>query len=131
MVQVAGVEIVPTKAISADVTLGKAIEFLLSENLPMLMVVDAAEKIIGVVSETRLLAAAFDTPLQTDPVSLHIERKFISISPDSDLEQIVETFLLHRVRHLPVIGADRRAIGILSRRDVLRHLADVSVTGSR
>src|SRR5229473_3986075 len=48
----------------------------------------------------------------------------ISIEPTATLETAVKTLAKHRVGALLVLGPDRRVIGILSERDIVRALAE-------
>ncbi len=112
----------PAKSVSAEVSVGKAIEYMLQEDVSLLLVVDGGGRAVGLVSESTLLAAAFDPPLRSDPISLHMERKFASVLADQSLDHVIETFLLHRVRFLPVLDSQRHPVGVVSRRELLREL---------
>jgi CBS domain-containing protein len=48
----------------------------------------------------------------------------ISIEPTATLDTAVETLARHRIGALLVLGPDRRVIGILSERDIVRVLAE-------
>ena len=48
----------------------------------------------------------------------------ISIEPTATLETAVETLAKHRIGALLVLGPDRRVIGILSERDIVRVLGE-------
>jgi CBS domain-containing protein len=48
----------------------------------------------------------------------------ISIEPTANLETAVRTLAEHRIGALLVLGTDRRVIGILSERDIVRVLAE-------
>src|SRR5215510_2609870 len=48
----------------------------------------------------------------------------ISIEPTATLETAVRTLTEHRIGALLVLGTDRRVIGILSERDIVRVLAE-------
>jgi CBS domain-containing protein len=48
----------------------------------------------------------------------------ISIEPNASLESAVNTLGQHRIGALLVLGPDRRVVGILSERDVVRALAE-------
>jgi CBS domain-containing protein len=48
----------------------------------------------------------------------------ISIEPNASLESAVKTLAEHRIGALLVLGPDRRVVGILSERDVVRALAE-------
>jgi CBS domain-containing protein len=48
----------------------------------------------------------------------------ISIEPTASLETAVKTLAMHRIGALLVLGPDRRVVGILSERDVVRALGE-------
>ena len=48
----------------------------------------------------------------------------ISIEPTATLETAVRTLAKHRIGALLVLGPDRRVVGILSERDVVRALGE-------
>jgi CBS domain-containing protein len=48
----------------------------------------------------------------------------ISIDPTATLDTAVKTLAAHRIGALLVLGPDRRVIGILSERDIVRALAE-------
>lgn len=97
----------------------KAVEILLDENVGCLMVVDDNRRMIGILNESALLAATFDGQIRHDPVSLHMERDFVSIRPNDTVDHAIDASILHRVRQLPVIE-NRRLVGLVTRRDLLR-----------
>ena len=49
----------------------------------------------------------------------------ISIDPTATLETAVRTLAEHRIGALLVLGPDRRVIGIMSERDIVRKLAEL------
>ena len=51
-------------------------------------------------------------------------REVVTIEPGATLEAAIATLAEHRIGALVVLGADRRVIGILSERDVLRTFAE-------
>ena len=97
----------------------KVLDLLLDEDIGSLPIIDDNGRMVGLVTESVLLVAAFDPQLQADPVSLHMQRRFIDASPDDSVEHLAEQFLLHRVRHFPVIE-NMRFLGIVNRRELLR-----------
>lgn len=56
--------------------------------------------------------AATALELMTTPV--------VTITPDEDVSEAARRMEAHRVKRLPVLGADRSLVGIVSRRDILR-----------
>jgi CBS domain-containing protein len=49
----------------------------------------------------------------------------VTIEPNVSLEAAIATLAKHRIGALVVLGADRRVIGILSERDIVRTLAEL------
>lgn len=105
----------------ADWTVGKVLDLMLDQDVSTLLIMEPSGRMVGLVSESSLLAPAFDPQLRTHPICLHMQRQVASVDVRETIEGLIETFLLHRVRHLPVMEQGR-PIGIVSRRDVLRSL---------
>ena len=120
--------VMTTKVVSSDrLTPYKEIARLLAEHrisgLPVLV---QGWQVIGVVSEADLLAArdkAARRQAHVGPASLTagdlMTAPAVTIPPDSSVAAAVGMMTRHHVRRLPVTGADRQLIGIVSRRDVL------------
>ena len=102
-----------------DWSVSQIIDLILDEDVSSVAIVDSNGRLVGIVTESALLVAAFDPQLRTDPISLHMQRKFISAKPNEPVGQVVEKFLLHRVRHFPVVE-NNRLLGIITRRDLMR-----------
>ena len=132
-------DVMATSVVTADqLTPYKEIARLLAEHqisgLPVL--VDGWQ-VVGVVSETDLLAAQDKAPrlARTKPgrrlwqvreprQSSLIAGELMTappilIRPDATIAAAARTMTKYHVRRLPVTGADRQLIGIVSRRDVL------------
>ncbi len=117
--------VLATQHVSADpdTNVGKITDLMLDEDVSTVLIVDETGRMIGIVSESTLLAAAFDPPRQAEPVSLYMQRDFVWVDATAPLESVIETFLQHHVRHLPVLDRGR-PVGIVSRRRLLRALVE-------
>ncbi len=104
---------------SPDWSVRKVIDLLLEEDVSSVLVVDESGRLVGLVTESVLLVAAYDLQLQSDPISLHMQRAFVQAAPNEPIGQLAEKFLLHRVRFFPVVE-NRKLIGSISRRELLR-----------
>jgi CBS-domain-containing membrane protein len=121
-------DVMTTSVVSADpLTPYKEIARLLAEHrisgLPVLV---QGWQVVGVVSEADLLAAqdkAARRQAHVGPASLTagelMTAPAVTIPPDATVTVAVRMMTKHHVRRLPVTGADRQLIGIVSRRDVL------------
>ena len=118
----------------------KEVARLLTEHrISALPVLGEGDRVLGIVSEADLLPkesrsrepaserppltpsqarsrhkaeAATALELMTAPV--------VTITAEEDVSEAARRMEQHRIKRLPVIGADRRLVGIVSRRDILR-----------
>ena len=104
--------------ISPDRTLREAVQILLENRISGLPVVDGEDRLLGIISEFALLAIAYDPPSRNMPVREHMTQHIISVSPDTPITKMADTFILHRIRRLPVIKNDK-LLGVVSRRELL------------
>jgi len=74
-------------------------------------------RVIGVVSEADLIGKSGATvgDVMTSPA--------VTVAENTSLEHVAEQLTQQRIRRLPVVNADGRLVGVVSRRDVLRWAA--------
>jgi acetoin utilization protein AcuB len=98
-----------------------------------LLVVDSGKKLCGVISDRDLLRAlspyigtvsenARDTATLKKRVHQIMTRQPVTLPPEATVADAVKVFLEHRVSCIPVVGAEFKAVGIVSWRDVLKSL---------
>jgi len=99
---------------------------LLVDNDVGLVIVTEDEKVVGVFSERdTLLKLNIDTwDLGGDPVS-----KYMTTNPETLEASASIAFAVHKMdiggfRHIPIVDADNRPIGIISVRDILHYLTE-------
>jgi CBS domain-containing protein len=125
-------DVMTTPVVTADrLTPYKEIARLLAEHqISGLPVLADGWQVVGVVSEADLLTAQDTTAQDTtarDRTAAHpgltagglMTAPAVTIHPDATIPAAVHVMNTHHVRRLPVTGADRQLIGIVSRRDVL------------
>ena len=100
-------------------TLAEAIQVLLDNRISGLPVTDESGHLLGIISEFALLAITYDPDSSAQPVQDHMTKHVISVTSDTPLTQIADTFILHRIRRLPVTEQGK-LVGMLSRRELLR-----------
>jgi CBS domain-containing protein len=105
-------------------TVETAARMLRRENIGAVVVKDVCgtegDTIVGMLSERDFLRAIVDSGPEVlkKPVSSLMSRPVISCSPRDDVEQVIELFNRHHIRHVPVIDQDA-LIGVISIRDVI------------
>jgi CBS domain-containing protein len=120
------VRILPSRApltVSPDAPLHEAIHRMLEDNIGAVLVVDASGRVIGILSERDLLrkVAGIHESYADLPVSRFMTGRPETVAPGDPLN-----FALHKMdaggyRHLPVVE-DGRPVGVLSVRDMIRHI---------
>ena len=111
-------------ALHGDMTAQDAINYmrLLRPNVEeayYLYVMDAANRLQGVVSLRELVVAAPDTPLREV-----MESDVISVGPEADQEEVARLIQHYRLRALPVVDESRHLLGITTMDDALDVVAD-------
>jgi CBS domain-containing protein len=104
--------------IAPDRTLREAVHILLDNRISGLPVVDDKGRLLGIISEFALLAIAYDPPSRNMPVREHMTQHVISVTRDTPITKMADTFILHRIRRLPVVE-DGKLLGVVSRRELL------------
>src|SRR5215471_19620795 len=89
-------------------------------------------QVTGIVTKFDMLKCFAFTPNQMVPryadlmdrtVADVMTSDFIYVRSDTRLTRVLQLMVQHRIRSIPVIDADHRLAGIISRKDVLKALA--------
>lgn len=106
--------------IAPDEPVRRAIALLVEHRIGALVVVDAADRLAGILSERDILyTAAEDEQLFGRPVSDIMTRDVVVGMPQDDVIAVAHTMLEKRFRHLPIVD-EGRLCGIISIGDVLK-----------
>jgi len=102
-------------------TKGDVVASLMVEGFGAVPVVDAKDKLVGIVSEHDLLAA-MDDGHKLGAVAAGDIMTFnpYSIHPEAMLPTLVHVFRASDLIRVPVVDAKDKLVGIIARRDVLR-----------
>lgn len=108
--------------LSKELDIYKALRQLLKRKLTGVPVVDQAGVLIGMLTEKDCLKVLIGGAMDGVPggrVSDYMSAPVESILPSAALYDVVQLFLTRSFRKLPVVDADGRVIGQVSRRDAL------------
>jgi CBS domain-containing protein len=113
--------VVPT--LSPETGIMTAVDFLLQHRVTGAPVVDADEKLVGIITETDLLRLVTEG-VQGEPpieatVAEYMTTDVITVSPTVDIYYIAGMFLTNKFRRLPVVENDK-IVGAITRFDLLR-----------
>ena len=132
-------------------TVAEATRSLLDAGLPALPVVDERERLYGIFGEREFLGAVFPGYLKelryaamikrdledalekrqqcrVEPVRGYVNTEHVDVGADFSDAQVAEIFLHHRVLIVPVAD-DGRVVGVITRSDFFRSVAERFLSG--
>jgi CBS domain-containing protein len=133
--------------LEADDGVSKAVAKISEAGVSALPIVDAKGRLYGVFGEREFIEAIFPAYLRVlksaafvpqsideaikkrlecraDPFSKYATTEKVSAGPEHSDAQLAETFLHHRVRIIPIVDADQRVLGIVTRSDFFQALGE-------
>ena len=102
-------------------TLKEVVELLASKGVGAVVVSDASQSVLGILSErdvVRVVGRHGASALE-DPVSRHMTPKVVTVTGEDTIEHVMQTMTEGRFRHVPVVE-NGRLIGIISIGDVVK-----------
>ena len=111
-------------AISPAESVQRAVEMLVENNIGSLLVRDG-DAVIGIFTERDYLrrVALENIDSRVTRVREVMTRGLLFVSPDCGVHECMAIMTRERIRHLPVMEADR-AVGMISIGDLVKHLSD-------
>lgn len=95
-----------------------------------LPVLDDDRRVVGIVSDRDLLAAAMTDVLDFDPVSRRtflrsieaaevMAKDVVSVTPDTDVGEVARIFVERKIGCVPVVGARGELLGLVTETDLI------------
>ncbi|RAG83343.1 signal transduction protein [Streptacidiphilus pinicola] len=112
----------PVVTVTEDTPVPEVAALLRGRRISAVPVLDAAGAVVGLVSEYDLLARAGETAAEV------MTRAVISVTEDTDVEEVRHLLIERRIRRVPVLAAGA-LVGIVSRSDVVALLTSEWVCG--
>lgn len=79
-------------------------------------------KLVGIFTERDLVRIVAEGKSLDLPVGEVMSRNLIVAKPEDSIAIITSKMIEHWIRHIPVVDEEGKPIGIISIRDVLRHM---------
>ncbi len=108
-----------TPALDPEDTVEHALGLMLECSVRHLPVVDAAEQLVGIISEDQLLTA----PHPGAPIHPLLGRAPVSAAPDDHVFDLTKVMVRHDLSMVPVAEADGRYVGLVRRYDIFEQFA--------
>ena len=108
-------------SIAPDQSMFEAMRLMATKNVGALLVLDAADRLVGIVSERDYARKMYllDVSAKDVRVAEFMTRDVAYVRPDRTNEECMALITAKRVRHLPVLEHDR-VIGVLSIGDMVK-----------
>ncbi len=114
----------PLVSAPPETPLREAVRIFRERNVSTLIIVDGG-KIAGVVTERDLVEKAFrESTLSDTPISALMTSPPVTLTPQAVMADVLRLLDHERFRHVPIVNAEGRPLGVVSVRDVLEYLAE-------
>jgi CBS domain-containing protein len=118
------------KTVGSNAPVGDAIVTLADSHISAVPVVDAAGRMVGVVSSTDILTCEAEACDCTERESLYedtsvseiMTRRPLTVSPDAEVREAAQQMLYAEIHRLFVVE-DGRVVGVISTSDIMRAVA--------
>ncbi len=107
--------------IRAEAKVAEAIRVLNDENIGAVVVVDANDAVIGILSERDVIRSMKGDAATVlfSPVSSYMTSSVFTCTPDSAIDEVMQHMTNRRIRHMPVLR-DGKLAGVISIGDVVK-----------
>jgi acetoin utilization protein AcuB len=121
------------RTVRMDDAVGEAVEILESMEVRHVPVVNEQGELCGMLSDRDLRAITLPVAQDAEtagtlllrsrmPVARVMSSDVVSVTPDTDVGEIIERMLENKIGAVPVVDADGMVVGIISYVDILRSL---------
>ena len=110
--------------VTADTEIRHAVHTLLSNNVGGMPVVDHYGALVGFLTERDCIEVMLQAGYHDEhggEVSKYMSTNVRTVTPDTSLIDVAETFVTSQYHRFPVVDEDR-LVGLISRHDILRAL---------
>lgn len=102
-------------------TVMAAVHKLATHDRGSIMVCDDEGKLLGIISERDIVRKCFTSGKDLDKTKIQdvMTTRVIIAKPEDDLSYAINVMKEARIRHIPIVDAQEKAIGMISMRDLL------------
>ena len=116
-------------AVAADADIYRAIRIMVENNVTGLPVVDENRMLVGIVTEKDVLRLLYEIEDRPGAVEDFMTRSVVAYGQEDAVTAIAEGLAAHHFRRVPILS-DGRLVGIISRKDIVKHIKQQWLTQS-
>ena len=106
-----------------NVSIKEAIELLFKRHIGCIVVVDDAQKCVGIFTERDVIRIVAQNAPLAAPMEKIMTTNPFTISEDSTFEEAKNIIISHKIRHLPVTNTSGKLVGLICVRNILDELS--------
>ncbi len=110
-------------AVRSDTDIYQAIRTMVAHDVTGLPVVSDDETLVGVVTEKDVLSLLYNIEDHPGTVADFMTREVVAFDQEDDIVAIAERLRANDFRRVPILDRGR-LVGIVSRKDVIRHIKE-------
>jgi len=99
----------------------EAVKLMRDKNIGSILVIEEA-KLVGIFTERDLVKLLAEGGDLDKPLAEVMTKNPITVSPEDPLVIAAAKMVEHNIRHLPVVDSKGTAVGMLSIRDIVKHI---------
>lgn len=112
--------------VTKNVTVRECIEILSKRHVGSIVVVDDENRCKGIFTERDAIrVVAQNLPLNA-PIEIIMTKNVRTINEDASFDEVKRIMKFYKIRHLPVVDANERLVGLLSLRHILDELTGMT-----
>lgn len=112
--------------IRADADYKKALTLMQEHAMHHVPVLDAGDRLVGVLAERDLLLAAMHYLQSAIEVSEIMHRNVVTAAPDMPITEAATLMIDNNIGGLPVLDGKQRVVGIITETDIFRAFVELS-----
>jgi CBS domain-containing protein len=109
--------------LTKDRTMWQAKELMRICKISGVPITDADNQLEGIVSIEDIIVALEGNYI-TDSIEKHMTRDLVTLSPEMNLEALIEKFNRYRYGRFPVVDSEGKLIGIITKKDIIGAILD-------
>ena len=114
-------------AVTRDTDIYEAIRIMVAHKVTGLPVIDEERRLVGIVTEKDVLTLLYNIEDKPGRVETFMTPTVVAFDQDEDLAAIAESLCNNHFRRVPILSQGK-LVGILSRKDVIRHIKEQHVS---
>ncbi len=108
-------------SVTKDTDIYEAIRTMVAHNVTGLPVIDNDRTLVGIVTEKDVLRLLYNVEDKPDTVEHYMTPSVVSFDQDDDLTVLSQRLRDNHFRRVPIL-AKGKLVGIVSRKDIIRHI---------